>query len=182
MYRRILDLFRGRRKVQALALALLFAAAGDAAYYAVVCRPVRAEAAALQSRSDELERLNARASENVRRYSEFLEGKRRLDEFKSMLASRPEYTDVLKKVYRLAKKDKMKFSSFAAQTSALRQVGDLEQLSFSLPVSGRYPDVRKFIYDVETSDLFLNINDLGLTGGGKEDITLTIGLSTYVRS
>lgn len=179
---RILSLLKGQRAAQALALALILAVAVDAAYYAAICRPARARAEALSSRSEELERQNARASENIRRYSEFVEGRQRLEEFKSMLASRREYTKVLKKVYGLAKKDKMRFSSFAAQTSALRQVGGLEQLSFSLPVSGSYPDVRKFIYDVETSDLFLNIDNLGLTGGGKDDISLTIGLSTYVRS
>ena len=58
--------------------------------------------------------------------------------------------------------------------------GELVMLSFSFPVEGRYPEIKRFIYDVETSDRFVGIQELKLEsekGAGK----LNMKLMTYVR-
>ena len=58
---------------------------------------------------------------------------------------------------------------------------DMEVHEISLPLSGRYRDIRGFIASVEASDLFLVISELSLEGerseGGVVDVQLL--LSTY---
>jgi len=179
---RIIGVLRGRKTFLALAVLLLVAVVGDLVYYAAVYRPVASQTSRLEARLAGLEKQNASAANNQKLYESFIEGRKRLDIFKSMLASRSEYTDVLKKVYNMADRDGMHWKSFGAQTNALRQVGGIEQMSFSLPVTGSYRAVRKFLFDIESSELFLNIENLGLNSGGTGGISLTIGLSTYVRS
>jgi len=180
----LLGIAKKNRTVQALVLLVAAFAAADAAYYLAVCRPVAVKVEALGDRLASLDASYKRTGDAIRRYKDFVKGRDDLEKFKMMLASRQDYTDVIKKVYTLARKNGMDYKSFGAQSSELNQVGGLEQLSFTLPVSGSYRDTRRFISDVETSDLFLNINNLSLaTGTGNSGaITLSIGLSTYVRS
>jgi len=183
MLRVIYGLVKKNRKLQALILLVVLVVVADAVYYSAVCRPVAAEVVTLSDRLHVLDASYKKTGNAIMRYENFIKGKEDLEKFKMMLATRQDYTDVIKKVYTLAKKDGMDYKSFGAQSSELNQVGGLEQLSFTLPVSGSYRNARKFIYDVETSDLFLNINNLGLTSSvGSGGITLSIGLSTYVRS
>jgi Tfp pilus assembly protein PilO len=184
MLHRLWGFVKRNRKAQALILLLAVIIAVDAVYYVEVCRPVKLEAAVFDSRLSGLDIRYKKTGDAIRRYEDFIKGRESLQKFKLMLASRQDYTSVIKKVYTLASKDGMEYKSFGAQTSELAQVGGLEQLSFTMPVSGSYRDVRKFIYDVETSDLFLNINTLGLAtiSGGSGKVGLSIGLSTYVRS
>ena len=58
--------------------------------------------------------------------------------------------------------------------------GELVILSFSIPVEGRYPDVKRFIYDVETSDRFIGIQELKLDSE-KGSVKLNMKLMTYVK-
>jgi len=61
-----------------------------------------------------------------------------------------------------------------------RGSGELAQLAFSFPAEGRYPDLKRFIYEVETSDRLVGIDDLKLeTEQGK--VKLTMKLMTYVK-
>ena len=58
---------------------------------------------------------------------------------------------------------------------------DLEMHQISLPLSGRYRDIRAFVADVETSDLFLVVTEMSLEdtdrNSGKVDVQLR--LATY---
>jgi len=58
---------------------------------------------------------------------------------------------------------------------------DLALLSFSFPAEGRYADVKRFVYDVETSDRLVGIQDLNLSGGDKGRVKLQMKLVTYVK-
>jgi Tfp pilus assembly protein PilO len=52
-------------------------------------------------------------------------------------------------------------------------------------MSGRYEDLRRFIYDLETAEELLLIEDLELTrsGGGRDSaLTFNIKIATYLRS
>lgn len=58
--------------------------------------------------------------------------------------------------------------------------GELAQLSFSFPAEGRYPELKRFIYDMETADRFVGIQELKLESDqGK--VKLQMKLMTYVK-
>jgi len=61
-----------------------------------------------------------------------------------------------------------------------RESGELAMLSFSFPVEGRYPDIKRFIYEVETSGRVIGIQDVNLASD-KGSVKLMMKLMTYVR-
>jgi Tfp pilus assembly protein PilO len=61
-----------------------------------------------------------------------------------------------------------------------RESGELAMLSFSFPVEGRYHDIKRFIYEVETSGRVIGIQDAKL-GSDKGRVKLEMKLMTYVR-
>jgi Tfp pilus assembly protein PilO len=62
-----------------------------------------------------------------------------------------------------------------------RESGELAMLSFSFPVEGRYPDIKRFIYEVETSGRVIGIQDVNLESSDKGKVKLQMKLMTYVR-
>ena len=61
-----------------------------------------------------------------------------------------------------------------------RESGKPAMLSFSVPVEGKYSDIKRFIYEVETSDRLIGIQDMNLESEqGK--VKLQMKLMTYVR-
>jgi len=116
----------------------------------------------------------------IARYERYLEVRREVGEFKALLPLSTDYTKVLRKTYELADRRGIQESTYVV--SSKDAFGDMEMITFMLPVSGDYKDVRMFIHDVETSDLFLNIGSLSLSKGGKgNEISVGISLSTYMR-
>ena len=61
-----------------------------------------------------------------------------------------------------------------------RESGELAMLSFSFPVEGKYPDIKRFIYEVETSDQLIGIQDVSLESE-RGTVKLQMKLMTYVR-
>jgi len=61
-----------------------------------------------------------------------------------------------------------------------RESGELAMLSFSFPVEGKYPDIKRFIYEVETSDQLIGIQDVSLESD-QGTVKLQMKLMTYVR-
>ncbi len=61
-----------------------------------------------------------------------------------------------------------------------RESGELAMLSFSFPVEGGYPDIKRFIYEVETSGRVIGIQDVNLESD-KGRVQLQMKLMTYVR-
>ncbi len=61
-----------------------------------------------------------------------------------------------------------------------RESGELAMLSFSFPVEGKYPDIKRFIYEVETSDRLIGIQDVNLESD-QGTVKLQMKLMTYVR-
>ena len=53
-------------------------------------------------------------------------------------------------------------------------------LSFSFPVTGRYADLKRFLYEVETSGRLIGIESAELKSE-KGGVSLTLKLLTYVR-
>lgn len=61
-----------------------------------------------------------------------------------------------------------------------RAGGELAMVTFSFPAEGRYQDIKRFIYDVETADRFVGIQDMKLDSE-KGRVKLEMKLVTYVK-
>ena len=181
--RAYMNILRKSRGVQALAALLAAFVLADAAFYALEDAPAKDQVATLQFESQQADRSLKEKESELLVYQSFDSGRAGVDKFKALLPHRGDYTRILKNLHRMAREDGMKAENIGTERKSVEQEGGLDQLSFSMPVTGSYQDARKYIYDIETSPLFLNIDNLGLSGADKSDeISLTIGLSTYVRS
>jgi Tfp pilus assembly protein PilO len=61
-----------------------------------------------------------------------------------------------------------------------RGSGELTMLAFSFPAEGRYPDIKRFIYEVETSDRLVGVQDLKLESETGR-VKMNVKLMTYVK-
>ena len=180
--KQVFELIKKNRLAQVLLLFVIALAAADAGFYFLRAIPAAKKVHSLEERLVELDRKTISDNEQYRLYSSFDSGIKQLVQFKAMLPERGEYIRIIEKVYRLAKEDGMKSDSFGTAAKEVKE-GNLIQVDFSMPIAGNYRDVRKFIYDIETSPLFLNIDNLSLSSGKDGgEITLTIALTTYMRS
>jgi Tfp pilus assembly protein PilO len=61
--------------------------------------------------------------------------------------------------------------------------GRLQRLQIDMVLAGEYPDIREFIYALETSPEFVVIEDVSLAEGARQDTGLTVNLqlATYFR-
>ena len=183
IFRSLADIALKNRKVQVLLLLLVAVMAMDGGFYMIRVRPANFRAIAAEDRLRNIKRSVSLAENEYGLYSSFESGRSDLEKFKGLLPRQSEYTAIIRRVYSLAKEDGMKATSFGTEKKEILKKGELVQISFSMPVTGTYQQVRKFIHDTETSTLFLNIEDLGLSSSGMTgEVSLTIGLSTYMRS
>ena len=61
-----------------------------------------------------------------------------------------------------------------------RAGGELVMVAFSFPAEGRYPEIKRFIYDVETADRLVGIQDLKMeTEQGQ--VKIDMKLVTYIK-
>ena len=157
----VTEIARKNRKVQALLLALVAVVAFDTGFYLLRTSPAASRAGELSDKIQALRESTRRKEGEYRYYLSFDTGRADLEKFKELLPRRSDYVSVLRSVERMAREDGMKSTSFGTERKEVEKQGDLVQLNFTLPVSGTYPNIRKFIYDVETSSLFLNIDSLG---------------------
>jgi Tfp pilus assembly protein PilO len=58
--------------------------------------------------------------------------------------------------------------------------GDLVMVAFSFPAEGRYSGIKRFIYDVETADRLVGIQDLKLEAD-QGQVKLDMKLVTYIK-
>jgi Tfp pilus assembly protein PilO len=57
---------------------------------------------------------------------------------------------------------------------------DIAMLSFSFPVEGRYPDIKRFIYEIETADRLVGIQDVQMDAD-RGRVKLQMKLVTYIK-
>lgn len=62
----------------------------------------------------------------------------------------------------------------------VRASGELALLSFSFPAEGRYADIKRFVYEVETSDRLVGIENLKMDSE-KGIVRMDMKLLTYVK-
>ncbi len=170
------------RKAQTLALLLGVMLLLNGGFYLLKTKPASDKASSLQTTLQANRRAILKKQARYRLYASFGRGKAQLESFKKMLPAKSDYTVIIKDIFKMAREDGVDSNSISVEK---RQVahGDIDQIVFSMPVSGSYRDVRKLIYDMENSSLFFTIDQLGFNGSSKTgDISVTLGLSTYVRS
>lgn len=61
-----------------------------------------------------------------------------------------------------------------------RASGELALLAFSFPAEGRYAEIKRFVYDVETSDRLVGIQGLKMASD-KGSVKLEMKLLTYIK-
>ncbi len=108
--------------------------------------------------------------------------KKQKPDFAGLLAGIPTQKDIPLLVKELVQMARRRNLTVAAIDSDFprNESGGLAMLSFSFPVKGRYSNIKRFIYKVETSDRLIGIRNLQLESD-KGRVKLQMKLMTYVR-
>ncbi|MGC2422734.1 MAG: type 4a pilus biogenesis protein PilO [Nitrospirota bacterium] len=180
----LIELLIKNRKVQMLALLLTGLLLANGGFYLFRTQPASLKVSGLEAKLQENRRSLRAKQDQYRLYASFGRGEEQLKTFKKMLPAQSDYTGILRQVFKMAKEDGVKSDTITAEKKEVaHNQGDIVQITFSMPVSGTYKDVRKFIHDMESSSLFLNIDNLGLDSNeGTGEVAVTLGISTYARS
>lgn len=94
-------------------------------------------------------------------------------------ASRATYLTVAQ----LARKCNLEVTRHQAAPEHLRQSA-LDHLKIDVTLQGTYEDIRRFVYELETTPAFVVIDDVAIAQGRDQarPLVLSLGLSTYYRS
>ncbi|MCK4738385.1 MAG: type 4a pilus biogenesis protein PilO [Deltaproteobacteria bacterium] len=100
--------------------------------------------------------------------------------FKASLPSKEALTTLLKDVYKSAKRNKVKIPEGSYSPKTVEEASILKY-TISLPVEGRYKDIKKFVYDIETLKRPLVVDEISFSRskGSKGVVALHIQLSAY---
>jgi Tfp pilus assembly protein PilO len=127
----------------------------------------------------EKERLHA---DLRKRHAEALLFKKQKESFAGIRAGIPGQKDMpilIKELVQTARK--LKLAVAAVNYDIPRPGGQgLTMLSFSFPVEGSYPNVKRLIYELESSERLIGIQDLKLDGD-RGRVRLQMKLVTYIR-
>ena len=102
--------------------------------------------------------------------------------FAGLLAGIPTQKDVPLLIKELAQTARSLNLSMDAISSDIptQAAGGLTMLTFTFPAEGTYPEVKRFIYEIETSSRLVGIQDLRLAAE-KGRLKLQMKLVTYIR-
>jgi Tfp pilus assembly protein PilO len=122
------------------------------------------------------------AVELRRRHAEAVLFKKQRPLFTGIMAGMPTQNDMPLLVKDFVQKARQLNLSVASVTYDMpRRAGnELAMLVFSFPAEGRYPDIKRFIYYVETSDRLVGVKALKLTSE-KGRVKMDMKLVTYVK-
>jgi Tfp pilus assembly protein PilO len=124
----------------------------------------------------------AKSAELRRRHAEAVLFNEQKPLFAGLRAGIPAQKDMpllVKELEQMAKRLHLSVSAISYDIPR-RESGELAMLSFSFPVWGRYPDIKRFIYEVETSVRVIGIQSVNMASD-KDGINLQMKLLTYVR-
>jgi Tfp pilus assembly protein PilO len=124
----------------------------------------------------------ARSAELRRRHAEAVLFEKQKASLAGLMAGMPAQKDMpllVKEFAQIARSRNLSVASIKYDMPK-RASGELAMLAFSFPVEGRYADIKRFIYEVETSDRFVGIQDLKL-GSEQGRVKLEMKLVTYVK-
>ena len=129
-----------------------------------------------------LKKSEAESTELRMRHAEAVLFKEQKPLFAGLLAGIPAQKDMpllVKEFEQMAKRLNLTVAAINYDIPR-RESGELAMLSFSFPVEGRYPDIKRFIYEVETSGRLIGIQDVTMESD-KDKVKLQMKLMTYVR-
>jgi Tfp pilus assembly protein PilO len=160
---------RRLRSLAALCLALIVL---NLLVYVLAVEPAAARFAGQQGRYQELKRQQADA----------LLFRKQKETLKGLQAGIPAQKDVPILIKELVQRAHRLNLSVGAVNSDIPQPGNggLTMLTFSVPLSGAYGNLKRFIYEVETADRVIGIQDLKLDAE-KGSVKLQMKLLTYIR-
>ncbi len=133
------------------------------------------------------ERLHAREasySELRKRRTEAILFKKQKQELAGLKAGAPSQKDMpllVKELVQNARRLNLSVATINYDMPRRGGAEDIALLTFSFPAEGRYPDVKRFVYDVETSDRLVGIQDLKLSEADKGRLQVQMKLMTYVK-
>ncbi|MDD5772851.1 MAG: type 4a pilus biogenesis protein PilO [bacterium] len=102
-----------------------------------------------------------------------------LDKFDLILPRHEEITRLIQELPNIAEKTGVKVSGVKYQPFVKDE--GYNRLSFSLPVEGKYSNIRKFIYELETMRKIIWIERLAIrtSYSVREELTIQLTMSTY---
>ncbi len=103
-----------------------------------------------------------------------------ISSFKKGLPDSNELTGILKEVLESARRNSLKVPAGSYSPETVKDT-DISRYTISLPVEGRYPQIKRFIYEIESSKRHVVIEEITLASGRAEEgtIGLKIKLSAY---
>ncbi len=147
----------------------------DAAFYRFALNP-REEKLALLENEYRLRRVEKEAAEGPAGIDMELKG------IYSEIPGWEDFTKVMGEVYNKAESLNLLVESASYKTSSIKGSG-MVKVDVSMPVTGSYGEIKRFIYEMETSPRLFIIQDLSLAGGREQagDISLKLTIAAYFR-
>jgi type IV pilus assembly protein PilO len=112
----------------------------------------------------------------------YSKGAEDLKTFKNRIYPKRDFTRFLSELLDLAGKDKLKVGSIVYKPTSV-PAENLLNYAITLTVSGKYPAIKKFVYDVGSMNNLAVIEGVSLSTGGKTEDTvqMQVQLSSYFR-
>lgn len=136
-----------------------------------------------QASRERLEKERAVARQALMYHREARKAKRDLSRVWAVFPAEREFPSLALGISDEAKRDRVSLPALSYKTEPTSVANTTKGL-LQGPMTGRYEDLRRFIYDLETAEELLFIEDLELTRpGGAQDALLTfdIRIATYLR-
>lgn len=153
-------------------LALTF----DIGFYILALKPKEKELAGLESEY-QAKRVNKKSvargrDEIAKEFKRVYDGFPKWDDF----------TRVMGEIYGRAEKLNLLVESATYRADAVKS-SNLVKITVSMPVTGSYADIKRFIYELETSPRLFIIQDLSLGSGKAEegDVSLKLAIAVHFK-
>ncbi len=166
------DWLSGNKKLRNAVLLCAGLLCADLILYAALVIPSTGWLRSLETKYRELKRSRAEAVQ-------FEKQKRDLAGMVAGIPSQKDMPLLIKDLVQAARHLGLSVSSITYDIPK-RSGEDLAMLSFSFPVEGKYADIKRFIYEIETSGSLVGIQELKLDDA-KGRISLNMKLVTYIK-
>lgn len=139
---------------------------------AFVVRPAAARLEKAQTAQGELKRQNADALL-------FQKQKKAIAGIATGIPSQKDVPLLIKEIVQTARRRNLTVGAINSDIPTAGRAG-VALLTFTVPVTGAYPDIKRFIYDIETTDRFVGVQGLDLKAD-KNAVKLEMKLLTYIK-
>jgi len=148
----------------------------------LVCANLLLYSALIAPSAARLKTAEMKSSELRKRHAEAVLFKKQRKLFAGIVAGIPAQKDMpilVKELVQTARRLNLSVGSITYDMPK-RAGGELAMVTFSFPAEGRYQDIKRFIYDVETADRFVGIQGMKLEADGGR-VKMEMKLVTYVK-